>query len=432
MKNMNMRFCAGLILALTTMMSRAESPAVDYIVAKVNDDVILASELRSTYNSLAAQFAAQGNELPPLEEIERQLLDRMVLTRVQTQRAEQAGMTVSPEELDRAMSDLAARNNMSLNAFARTLRDQGLSYLELRRQVSEELLLGQLRRREVEGRVAVSERDVDAALRQGLADENTEYRLSHILIAVSDDSSPEDRANALEQAEAIIEQHNAGTPFRDLAIAHSSASTALEGGQLGWRKGTELPSIVATVAPRLEDGAISEPLAGPGGWHLFRLDERRGTEATTLISEVHARHILMRSNPLRDDTQTREALREIRGQIQDGADFAALARENSEDPGSVNQGGDLGWQPDDSFDPAFAQALNSLTPGELSPVFRSSFGWHIAEVIDRRERDRTEDMRRAVVRQAIFRRKVGEEFESWARRLRSEAFVEFEPAPGSI
>lgn len=432
MKKMNMRWCAGMVLALMTATSQAESPAVDYIVAKVNDDVILASELRSTYNSLAAQFAAQGNALPPLQEIERQLLDRMVLTRVQMQRAEQAGMTVTPDELDSAMNELAARNNMSLNAFARTLRDEGLSYLELRRQVSEELLLGQLRRREVEGRIAVSDRDVDAALRQGLADQNTEYRLSHILVAVADDASPDERANALDEAERIIEEHKAGASFRDLAIAHSAASTALEGGQLGWRKGTELPSIVAAVAPRLEEGAVSEPLAGPGGWHLFRLDERRGTEAATLISEVHARHILLRSNPLRDDNQTREELRQIRENIQNGADFAALARENSEDPGSVNQGGDLGWQPVDSFDPAFSGALNSLTPGELSPVFRSSFGWHIAEVIDRRERDRTEDMRRAVVRQAIFRRKVGEEFESWARRLRSEAYVEFQPAPSSI
>lgn len=425
----------ALFLLLTTLFTSAHAalPTVDYIVAKVNDDVILASELRSNYETLSKQFAAQGNPLPPLDQIERQLLDRMVLTRVQLQRAEQSGMSVSDDELDRAMNELAARNNLSLNAFARTLRDEGISYLDLRRQVREDLLLNKLRGREVEGRVAVSERDVDAALRQGLADQNTEYRLSHILIAVAEDASPEDRATALEKANAVKAEYEQGRPFRDLAIQYSAASTAIEGGELGWRRGTELPSIIAAVAPRMETGQVSEALAGPGGWHLFRLDEKRGAEGSdALVAEVHARHILMRSNPLRNDAQTEAALRELRKQIRDGADFATLAKQNSEDPGSVNQGGDLGWQPAGTFDPAFQAALDSLQPGELSPVFRSGFGWHIAEVLERRERDRTEDMRRAMVRQAIFRRKVGEEFESWARRLRAEAYVEYQPAPGSI
>lgn len=431
--NMTVRKFGFLLLGLMLGSAHATPPAVDFIVAKVNDDVILASELRSTYDTLAAQFAAQGNPLPPLAEIERQLLDRMVLTRVQLQRAEQSGLRVSDEQLDRAMNDLAQRNNMSLAEFARTLRNQGLSYLELRRQVREDLLLNQLRSREVEGRIAVSERDVDAALRQGLADENTEYRLSHILIAVGEDASAEERAAAFERATQIREEHAAGTSFRELAIANSAASTAIEGGSLGWRRGTELPSIVSSVAPRLDTGAVSEPIAGPGGWHLFRVDERRGAAGRdAMVSEVRARHILLRSNPLRNDEQTRVALRDIREQIRNGADFATLAREHSEDPGSVNQGGDLGWQAMAGFDPAFAQALNSLDPGELSPVFRSGFGWHIAEVFERRERDRSDDMRRATVRQAIFRRKVGEEFEAWARRLRAEAYVEYQPAPESI
>ncbi len=430
---MKSRYALFLLLASMATTAPAELPAVDYIVAKVNDDVILASELRSNYETLARQFAAQGNPLPPLDQIERQLLDRMVLTRVQLQRAEQSGITVTDSELDRAMNELAARNQMSLNAFARTLRDEGISYLDLRRQVREDLLLSQLRGREVEGRVAVSERDVDAALRQGLADQNTEYRLSHILIAVADDSSPEQRAAALDQATAIKAEYEQGRSFRELAIQHSAASTAIEGGELGWRRGTELPSIIAAVAPRMSPEQVSEPLAGPGGWHLFRLDEKRGADTgDALVAEVHARHILMRDNPLRDAVQTEAALRKLRQQIRDGANFAELAKKHSEDPGSVNQGGDLGWQAAGTFDPAFQAALDSLQPGELSPVFRSGFGWHIAEVIARRERDRTEDMRRAMVRQAIFRRKVGEEFEAWARRLRAEAYVEYQPAPGAI
>lgn len=430
---MKTRFLLTFVCLALAPVIHAAKPAVDYIVAKVNDDVILASELYTTYETLSRQFAAQGNALPPLEDIERQLLDRMILNRVQLQRAEQSGLQVSDDELNNAMSELAARNNMSLNAFARQLRSEGISYLELRRQVREEMLLTRLRSREVESRILVSERDVDAALRQGLADQNTEYRLSHILIAVADDASPEERANALDLANTIREEHAAGRSFGDLAIEHSAASTALEGGQLGWRKGTELPSIVANVAPRLETGAISQPLAGPGGWHLFRLDDRRGSATSNaMIAEVHARHILLQSNPLRNEEQTQQQLRELREKIRDGADFSELAKKHSQDPGSVNQGGDLGWQAAGTFDPAFQQALDSLEPGELSPVFQSSFGWHIAEVLGRRERDRSEDLRRAMVRQAIFRRKVGEEFESWARRLRAEAFVEYQAAPSSI
>ncbi|MGB1556276.1 MAG: peptidylprolyl isomerase [Oceanococcaceae bacterium] len=410
----------------------AQPRPVDYIVAKVNDDVILASELVGTYATLAQQYAAQGNPLPPLEEIERQLLDRMILNRVQLQRAEQTGLDVSDAELDAAMNELASRNGLSLNAFARELRSQGLSYLDIRRQVREDLLLNRLRSREVESRVAVSERDVDMALSQGLADEGTEYLLSHILVAVADDADPAQRAAGLAEAEALRAEHADGRAFRELAIAHSAASTALEGGTLGWRKGTELPSIVATVAPQLNVGAVSAPLAGPGGWHLFKLDDKRSSAGPqTLVPEVRARHILLRPNPLRSDQQTQDALRALRAQIRDGADFAELVKANSEDPGSVNQGGDLGWQPAGSFDPAFQQALDALKPGELSPVFRSSFGWHVAEVLDRRERDRTEDMRRVQVRRAIFRRKVGEEFETWARRLRDEAFVEYQPNPSS-
>jgi peptidyl-prolyl cis-trans isomerase SurA len=427
-----MRFVLLALMVCTAPLAWAEGRPVDYIVAKVNDDVILASELRSTYDTLARQYEAQGNPLPPLENIERQLLDRMILNRVQLQRATQAGMDVTEDELDQAMRRLAARNNLSLNAFARALREEGLSYLELRRQVREDLILGRLRSREVESRVVVSERDVETALSLGLADDNTEYKLSHILISVADDAAPSVRAEALAKARRLREEHAQGTSFRELAIANSAASTAIDGGELGWRKGTELPSIVAPVAPQLQTGEVSEPLAGPGGWHLFRLDDQRGiVNEQALVDEVKARHILMRSNPLRDDTQTRLALEEVRQQIRDGADFEALARENSEDPGSVNQGGNLGWQALGTFDPAFTEALNALEPGELSPVFRSSFGWHIAEVLDRRQRDRSEDLRRAQVREAIFRRKVGEEFESWARRLRDEAFVEYQTDPGS-
>lgn len=427
-----MRLVLLVLMMCATPLAWAEGRPVDYIVAKVNDDVILASELRSTYDTLARQYEAQGNPLPPLDNIERQLLDRMILNRVQLQRAAQAGMDVTEDELDQAMRRLAARNNLSLNAFARALRDEGLSYLELRRQVREDLILNRLRSREVESRVVVSERDVETALSLGLADDNTEYKLSHILINVPDDAAPSERAEALARARNLREEHAQGRSFRDLAIANSAASTAIDGGELGWRKGTELPSIVAQVAPQLAVGEVSEPLAGPGGWHLFRLDDQRGiVNEQALVDEVKARHILMRSNPLRDDTQTRLALEEVRAQIRDGADFEELARENSEDPGSVNQGGNLGWQPTATFDPAFTEALNALEPGELSPVFRSSFGWHIAEVLDRRQRDRSDDLRRAQVREAIFRRKVGEEFESWARRLRDEAFVEYQTDPGN-
>ncbi len=423
------RGLAAAVLLSAALPASAEQ-LVDYIVALVNDDVVLSSEVDETYRNLERQFRARGSELPDAEALKRQILERIIVTRVQVQRATQGGLNVSDEDINLAMTDIAARNNMSLNQFARALRSEGIDYLVVRQQVRDEMLVEQLRRAEVESRIVVSAEDVELYLEQQ-QDNNREYRLSHILIALPDGANENLRQQRLADAGKIVRRAREGADFASLAVEHSNSPRALEGGDLGWRREGELPTLFADLVPGMAAGDVSDPIATSGGIHIVKLVEQRGGDSRAHVNEIHARHILLQANVLRDERETRRELSALRERIAEGADFAALAREHSEDPGSVNQGGDLGWKQPGSFVPDFQAMLEELEPGELSPVFRTPFGWHIAEVLGRRQVDRTVELRRNQAREAIFRRKVGEEFESWVRRLRDEAYVEYREPPQS-
>ncbi|ORE87516.1 peptidyl-prolyl isomerase [Oceanococcus atlanticus] len=415
------------LLLLVSPFSRA-AQVLDYIVAVVNDEVVLSSELNQALDQIKQQFAGRG-PLPEEEVLRRQVLERIVVTKAQVQRAQQGGLRVGDEQLNQAMEDIAARNGMSLNQFALALRREGIDYLQLRQQVRDEILVNQLRQREVDSRIVVTEDDVDLLLEQQGESDKVEYHLAHILIAIPSDATSQARDAATQKAAQVVSEARDGADFAQLAITHSDSPRALDGGDLGWRRGNALPTLFADVVPELEVGGVSDPINASGGLHIVKLVDKRGTSGDALVKETHARHILLKPNVLRNPQQTRAKLEEIRQQIADGADFTKLAKQHSEDPGSANQGGDMGWQGPETFVPEFQRALDLLEPGELSPVFQTPFGWHIAEVIDRRERDRTEDLRRAQARQAIFRRKAGEEQEVWLRQLRDEAYVEYREQP---
>lgn len=422
-------FLSGLCLSGLSFTAPASLKVVDYIVAVVNEDVIMSSELSQTVDQIKDQLRERGS-LPSSEVLRRQVLERLIVTRIQVQRARQGGLSVEDARLNAAMADIAARNGMNLNQFAQALRREGIDYLQLREQVREDMLVEQLRQREVNSRIAVSDEDVALLLeRQESAADDVEYRLSHILISLPADADGDAREAAREEAAAIVAKARAGEEFSQLAITHSDSPRALEGGDLGWRRGSELPTLFADSVPQMRPGDVTDPIAASGGLHIVRLDERRGSERSAMVRETHARHILLKPNVLRDALQTREEAEALREELEQGADFAALAREHSEDPGSANQGGDLGWQGPEAYQPEFQQALDLLEAGETSPVFETPFGWHIAQVIERRERDRTEELKRAQARSAIFRRKASEEYESWVRQLRDEAYVEFREAP---
>ncbi len=403
---------------------------LDYIVAVVNDEVVLNTELEQSLQQIKAQYAGNG-QLPDDEVLRRQILERIVITKAQVQRALQGGLRVSDADLNRAMEEIANRNGLDLNQFALTLRRQGIDYLQIRQQVRDDILVNQLRQAEVDSRVVVTDEDIDLLLEHSALEDQSEFHLAHILIAVPSGADPKTRREAEEKANDIVRKARAGQDFTQLAITYSDSPRALEGGDLGWRRGNALPTLFADLVPQLEPGAISDPINGGGGLHIVKLLERRGIAGGATVRETRARHILLKPNVLRGAEKTREELEALRQQIVDGADFAALAKTHSEDPGSANQGGDLGWQGPETFVPEFQRALDVLEPEELSPVFQTPFGFHLAMVLDRRERDRTEEIQRNQARSAIFKRKASEEYDIWIRQIRDEAYVEYRTSPGA-
>jgi peptidyl-prolyl cis-trans isomerase SurA len=401
---------------------------LDYIVAVVNDEVVLSTELEQTLRQIKDQYAGRG-PLPDDEALRRQVLERLVVTKAQVQRAMQGGLRVSDAELNQAMTDIAARNGLDLGQFAQTLRREGIDYLQVRQQVRDDMLINQLRQREVDARISVSDEDVDLLLEKQQGDEQTEYHLAHILIAVPSGADPKARKSAESKARKVVAAARSGEDFGQLAISNSDSTSALEGGDLGWRRGDALPTLFADLVPKLGAGGVSDPINASGGLHIVKLVEQRGTERNALVQETHVRHILLKPNILRTPEKTRAELEKLRLSIANGTEFSKVAKTHSEDPGSKNQGGDLGWQGPETFVPEFQRALDVLEIGELSPVFQTPFGWHVAVVMERRERDRTEELRRSQARQAIFKRKASEELDVWMRQLRDEAYVEYRENP---
>lgn len=398
---------------------------LDRIIVVVNDGVVLESELETALAETRQQLEQRGITAPPAATLRSQVLERLVLTRLQTQRAHDAGIRVSDQELNQVLTGIAQRNDLTLAEFAVQLRARGLDYLGVREQVRDELLITRLRQREVEARVNVSDRDIELFLSSQQGEDSSEYRLQHILVSVPDGASPAVRQKAREKAEALRARVNEGEDFAQLAVAHSDGQQALQGGDLDWRSAEELPSLFVDVARALPVEGVSEVLEAASGYHIIKLAEVRGGEPREIVQETRVRHILIAPNAIRDDEEARLLAERIRQQLREGAEFAELAEEFSDDPGSKNDGGQLGWQPTGVFAPEFQLKIDQLGPNEVSNPFRTQFGWHIAEVLERRERDATEQARRARAREALRGRKINEEYETWLRRLRDEAYVEY-------
>jgi len=422
---MNIRsWFAGVLLALLVLPASA-AEVLDRIIVAVNDGVILQSELDRAMDEARRQIRERGITAPSEDAVRNQVLERLILTRVQTQRAQQAGIRIDDRELNEVLGGIAQKNGLSLSEFATALRKDGMDFLSVREQVRDEVLIQRLRAREVESRVSVTDQDVELYLQQQSGNEGTEYRLSHILVALSEGATAEIRAAARAKAEDLQKRIKAGEDFSQLAIANSDGQQALQGGDLDWRKAADLPGLFAGIALKLQPGEVSELLETGGGFHLLKLTAKRGGDERKSVTETHARHILLQPNTLRTDEQSRLLARDLYNRLQAGEDFAKLAKEYSDDVGSKNSSGDLGFQPPGVFVPEFQIRVDQLKPGEISPPFRTQFGWHVAGVVDRRVRDTTEESRRARARQAIGNRKVAEEYELWLRRLREEAYIEY-------
>ena len=399
---------------------------VDGIAAVVNDGVVLLSELDEQTTLIVQRLREENTQLPPREVLIPQVLERLVMNEIQLQRAGQAGIFVPDAMLNRALADIARRNGTTLSGLPELLAQDGVDYNAYRKEMRQQLILDQLRQREVVSRIGVTPRELDEYIDRArdAAAESNRYKLSHILVSVSSVTSQDNISTAEAKINDLYAQLQNGADFATLALANSDAQTALEGGSMGWREGEALPTLFANVVPELEPGEVSEPIRSPSGFHLVRLDAVEGNEPV-LQDQVRARHILMETNEIMDDSVVKQRLTEIREGILNGDDFEAIAKAVSDDPGSAVEGGDLGWTDPNIFVPEFQEALKSLDFNEISEPFKSPFGWHIVEVLERRVHDATDDVARQRAIAAIRESKMAEESELWLRQMRDEAFVEY-------
>ncbi|MGH8480954.1 MAG: peptidylprolyl isomerase [Nevskiaceae bacterium] len=414
----------GLSLAFGLAAAPAGAEPIDRIVAVVNEGVVLQSELDRALQMSRQQLVERQIAPPPEEVLRTQVLERLVLTRVQTQRAQEAGIRVDDRELNEVLSGIAAQNKMTLAEFAVAVRKEGLDYLALREQIRDEVVVQRLRAREIEHRVLVTDQDISLFLANQAQLDKSEYRLSHILVAVPDGAPSEVRARARAKAEGLLKRLQAGEDFAQLAIANSDGQQALAGGDLDWRPGVALPELFASAVQTLKGGELAPLLENASGFHLLKLTDLRGGPERKSITETRARHVLLTTTALRDEEQTKQEARRIHERVKQGEDLGEIAKQVSDDTGSKAAGGDLGWQPAGVFAPEFEKAIDALQPGQVSAPFRSPFGWHVAKVMERRTRDATDETRRARARAAIQNRKAAEEYDMWLRRLRAEAYVE--------
>jgi peptidyl-prolyl cis-trans isomerase SurA len=420
-----MKWLAGGLLILVSMTANSTPKDLDYIVAIVDDDVVLATELVTRLSSVRKQMQAANMPIPPDDVLFNQMLERLIMEDIQLQMGQRAGVRIDDETLTNALEGIAKQNKMTLDEFTAALARDGMPYNEFRDEVRREMIIQRVQRNRVNSRIYLSDEEIDAFLASPLGKRtlSDEYRVGHILIAVDDEAQPATVAKAEAEANSIYEQLKAGADFRQMAIAHSSDSRALEGGDLGWRKAGELPSLFAEQVFALEVGQTAAPIRSGSGFHIVQLLEKRGA-GTEVVEQAHVRHILVKPSEIRSEADTQALIEDIHRRLVAGEDFAALARLYSEDPGSALAGGDLGWAEPEKFTQEFADVMRETPTGKLSEPFHSKFGWHVLQIMDRRQHDMSEDARRNLAIRVLHNRRYEEELQAWLKEIRDEAYVE--------
>lgn len=400
--------------------------ALDFIVAVVNDDVVLASELKDHLRTVIGDLRRRGAQIPAPQVLHKQVLDRVVLTRLQLQEAEKSGIRLDDDTLNRAVRNIAKENGLNLAEFRTALQKEGFSFASFREQIRDQLIISRLRQRKVNNRVAVTSQEVDAFLasQESAGNNFREFHIGHILISLPSPASPDQIAEARQKADALVTSLRAGGDFSQAAIENSSGQQALEGGDLGWRPAAEIPVVLAERATALKDGEVSDAFRSPAGYHIVKMFESRSTQSM-MIEQIHGRHILIKTNTVITDQEAWRRLNVLRERIVNGEDFATLARSNSDDTGSAAKGGDLGWVSPGEMVEVFEKTLFGLPDGGISEPFQSEFGWHIAQTLERRQHNAALDVIRNKAAEHLRKRKTEEELEQWLRSLRDDAYIDY-------
>lgn len=402
-----------------------QTQPLDRIVAVVDEDVILQSELDRALNNVLAQYANRQDQLPPRDILQRQVLERLILVHLQTARAADTGIKVSDEDIDSAVSAIAQQNNMTPDQLRQQLAHDGMSFDDFRNSLRDELLSQRLRQRFAQSRISVSDAEVDAAL---AAQSNEQYHLAHILVALPDGATPEQIAKGQEKIDGVKALIDKGEmTFAAAAVRYSDSQNALEGGDLGWRSLDEIPAAFASTIRSMQKGQVIGPIRGPSGFQLLQLVDTKAVDpaaAAQTVTQYQARHILVRSDSGQDDAKAKAKIDTLRARIAGGADFAEVARENSEDSFSKDKGGELGWFTQDQFGPEFGAQVAALQDGQVSQPFKTQAGWHIVQREGSRQTQVTDQNRRAQMREQIGQRKLEEEWDRYLRELRGDAYVD--------
>jgi peptidyl-prolyl cis-trans isomerase SurA len=423
---------ALLLVILQNVVAHAQAPQraaaepipADRIVAVVNDEVITLNELNRGLEQAVGQLRRQGTPLPPRDVLERQMLERLIMDKIQLQHAREIGLRVDDVQLDQALQRIAAGNKMSMEQFREVLQRDGIAFPKFREDIRNEMIIARVREREVENKIAVSDSEIANYLEgQSAAGAGEEYEVAHILLRAPESASSSQLATLKAKADEVLERARKGENFAQLAAAYSDAPDGLQGGNLGMRPLDRLPSIFSEVVGRMNAGDIGPLLRSPNGFHIVKLLNKKGGAALPPVQQTHVRHILIRVNELVSETEARHKLEGLYDRIAHGEKFAELAKLHSQD-GSAPKGGDLGWiYPGDTV-PEFERAMNNLKPGEVSRPVKSPFGFHLIEVLERRVQDVSADRQKAAARQVLRERKLDEAYQDWLRQARDRAYVD--------
>jgi peptidyl-prolyl cis-trans isomerase SurA len=409
-------------LSVSPASVEAAPQALDQIIAIVDDDVVLSSEFQARLSQIQANIEKSGQQAPPLKDIKRQVLDQLILESIQRQKARQVGIRISDAQLNDSLLRIAQQNGMDLAQFKVALERDGISYNATREQIRTELMLQRLQQGSVNQQIQTSDQEIDnfLASEEGQKMTAPEYKMFHTLVPLTSSASEADIEKAKNLSDSLYQRIQQGESYQKVISEYLQSGLTIN--DLGWRKPSDLPSLMSGLIDTLKKGETAAPIKNASGFHLIKLMDTRGKDQ--VISQTKARHILLKASAIRDEAATKAEVTQLRSQILEGADFAELARKYSEDIGSAAEGGDLGWTSPGQLVGAFQTNMDGTAIDDISPAFRSEFGWHILQVLERREQDVTEDIRRKIAGNYIHKRKYNDELQTWLQKIRDDAYVD--------